>query len=264
MVCREQLVAYIVPAAGHVPTSEQLAQALRLQLPSYMVPAAFVMLDCLPLTSNGKTDRKALPAPDMVRDPATVEPPAIGAEQAVARLWSEVLSIPLEQIGRHSNFFHLGGQSLLATVLLARMRQHFSVVPQLRELFSNPTIAQLAPLVGASSAPAAPSIGVQPRPAALPLSFAQQRLWFLSQLAPAAAYNISSAIELRGRFEPARMQRALELVSARHEILRSRIVEQGAGAVLLIDADASLPLPLELAAPASDDAWEQAMRNAAS
>ncbi|ATQ76400.1 hypothetical protein CR152_19100 [Massilia violaceinigra] len=263
MVSREQLVAYIVPAAGHVPTSEQLAQALRLQLPSYMVPTAFVMLDRLPLTSNGKTDRKALPAPDMVQDSTTIEPPASSAEQAVARLWSEVLSIPLEQIGRHSNFFHLGGQSLLATVLLARMRQRFSVVPQLRELFSNPTIAQLAPLVGAAGAPSAPSIGVQPRPAVLPLSYAQQRLWFLSQLAPAAAYNISSAIELRGRFEPARMQRALELVSARHEILRSRIAEQGAGAVLLIDEDASLPLPLELAAPASDAAWEQAMQNAA-
>ncbi|MES2740502.1 MAG: amino acid adenylation domain-containing protein [Pseudomonadota bacterium] len=262
VVTGTQLIAYIVPASGQAPGAEQLAQALRAQLPSYMVPSAFVVLERLPLTSNGKIDRKALPAPDLAPE-AVTETPHGDTEQALAQLWAEVLSVPLEQIGRHSNFFRLGGQSLLATVLLARMRQRFGSVPALRELFANPTIAQLAPLVGAAGAPAEAAIGVRARPATLPLSFAQQRLWFLSQLSPAAAYNISSAIELRGHFEPERMRQALALVAARHEILRGRIVEQGAGAVLLIDHDAAPPLPLELTTAASDQDWEQAMQAAA-
>ncbi len=199
-----QLVAYVVPRPGHALADDALRAHLARELPPYMVPALFLPLETLPLSANGKLDRKALPRPTWQGEEAR-EPLVGQAEQVLAGLWSEVLGVPLAQLGRQSNFFALGGHSLLATVLLARMRETFPRPPSLRALFEQPTLAALAAGAGEPGPGAAPTIVPGPRPARLPLSPAQQRLWFLSQLAPESAeYNIAAAVEAHG-LAPARM-----------------------------------------------------------
>ncbi len=198
-----QLVAYVVPRPGHALADDALRAHLARELPPYMVPALFLPLETLPLSANGKLDRKALPRPTWQGEEAR-EPLVGQAEQVLAGLWSEVLGVPLAQLGRQSNFFALGGHSLLATVLLARMRETFPRPPSLRALFEQPTLAALAAGAGEPGPGAAPTIVPGPRPARLPLSPAQQRLWFLSQLAPESAeYNIAAAVEAaRARSSP--------------------------------------------------------------
>ncbi|MDQ2696972.1 MAG: condensation domain-containing protein, partial [Pseudomonadota bacterium] len=206
-----------------------------------------------------RTCTLALPEPDC--PPAASEPPQGDVEGDLARLWSEVLEIPLTQIGRHSSFFHLGGHSLLATVLLARMRRRFGQAPSLRQLFGQPTVAGLAAQIGPERR--RPPLTPPPRPPVLPLSFAQQRLWLLEQIDPGtAAYNITTAIELSGALNVGWLQRALEAVIHRHEILRSRIVETGGEVQLVIDPPAPFDLPvarLDL----DDAAWPARLDDAA-
>ncbi|RKI73405.1 amino acid adenylation domain-containing protein, partial [Corallococcus sp. AB049A] len=218
----DRLIAYVAPQVDTSPLREHVRQ----RLPEYMVPAAFIALDALPLTPNGKVDRKALPAPESA--PATervIEPPATPTEAALIPLWSEVLRVPA--VGRHDGFFELGGHSLLATQLVSRIRTHFAVELPLRALLEGPTVAALAERIDALRKPEAPASALPAlvrteRPEVLPLSFAQQRLWFIEQLGTAGnAYSLPSMIALEGTLDIIVMLAAFDELVRRHEALRT-------------------------------------------
>ncbi|MCE6976977.1 amino acid adenylation domain-containing protein [Pseudomonas frederiksbergensis] len=227
-------------------------------LPDYMVPSAFVLLDELPLTDNGKLNRKALPAPDIQAAPDAQDPPRTVAEQQLAALWAELLNVPLTQIGRDSHFFYLGGHSLLAAVLFARLRQQFASVPPLRAVFEHPSLDALAALLGDPLQTPAATFIPAARPARLPLSFEQQRLWFLEQLsAGGGEYNVVSAVQFDGELNTLALQSALNSVVQRHEILRSRIVRDTDGELaLVIEQQVNITLRVATLEAATDDTWQ--------
>ncbi|MGE8360383.1 non-ribosomal peptide synthase/polyketide synthase [Pseudomonas sp.] len=240
-----QLVAYLVTDSGSLDVSG-IKAALAQTLPAHMVPTVLVELAALPLNSNGKLDRKQLPKPQLDASDEAFEAPQGDAEVQLAVLWAEVLEVPVELIGRRSHFFRLGGHSLLATVLLARLRQRFGTAPALRSLFEQPTLAAFAQQLGQPGDVQGERLVPQVRPTRLPLSFAQQRLWFLEQLNPEAAeYNITAALELSGPVRIDWLQQGLERIVARHEVLRGRLREQGFGAELVIDEVSPLAFSVE-------------------
>ena len=205
----KRLVAYytVVPDA-EAADAEALRRHLSAILPEYMVPAAYVRLDALPLTANGKLDRKALPAPDgaayAVRG---YEAPVGEIEMHLARIWAEVLG--LERVGRHDNFFELGGHSLLAVRVISRLRQALGVEVALAELFARPVLADFAEAVREGARTTLPPITAARRDEPLPLSFAQQRLWFLAQMEGVSqAYHIVRALRLTGELDRGRIARA--------------------------------------------------------
>ncbi|HEX7892592.1 MAG TPA: condensation domain-containing protein, partial [Terriglobales bacterium] len=202
----------------------ELKRDLANTLPEYMVPAHFVLLDSMPLSPNGKVDRKQLPAPDRKADAAgNYVAPRTPTEQILASIWAEVLRI--EAIGIQDNFFDLGGHSLSATRVVARVRQAFAVDLPLRKLFETPTIAELANAIEdmkRTEMTEAPPMVRASREQQLPLSFAQQRLWFLDQMDPGNwLYNIPRAIRLSGKLYVSAMKSALNGLIQRHEILRT-------------------------------------------
>ncbi|MGO4775954.1 condensation domain-containing protein, partial [Lysobacter sp. 2RAB21] len=175
----------------------------------------------LPRTSNGKLDRKALPAPDADayrrRD---YEAPLTETETALAQIWAGVLK--LDQVGRHDHFFELGGHSLLAVTLLSRVRSAMSVEVSLKDLFARPVLSELAAHLQAQARSEQQPILPAPRDQELPLSYAQQRLWFLAQVdGGSEAYHIPLALRLRGALDRAALQRALDRIVWRHEVLRT-------------------------------------------
>nr|QEO74169.1 condensation domain-containing protein [uncultured bacterium] len=218
----KRLVAYFTAVdSSNPPGPPELRAHVSRSLPEYMVPAAFVSLDELPLTPNGKVDRAALPAPDGRPElDAAYAPPRTPAEEILAEIWCEVLAV--DRAGIHDDFFELGGHSLVATQVVSRVRAAFGVELPLRALFESPTVAQLAVLVGEGDRRDTPAIEPVPRDAELPLSFAQQRLWFLDQLEPGSAeYNVPYTLRARGRLDVDALGRALTDVVARHETLRT-------------------------------------------
>ncbi len=238
------LVALVVPRPGVEPTPAELREHLLAELPCYMVPAAFARLAALPLTPNGKLDRRALkslvPAlAEMVGEGAGAgyTAPRDATEELLAGLWAALLG--LDRVGIDDNFFALGGHSLLATRLVSRIREVFSVELPVRALFDAPTVAGLAGLLAAllgtgSGGEAAPQLRPADRPAfgnaEFPLSFAQERLWFLDRLAPGeGAYNISAAVRLTGPLDVAAFGAALSEIVRRHEALRTRFGEGARG-----------------------------------
>ncbi|WP_406278246.1 amino acid adenylation domain-containing protein [Embleya sp. NBC_00896] len=232
----ERLIAYVVPVvpvgdgtAG--PTAGELRAHLQQGLPDYMVPAAFVTLDQLPLTPNGKLDRNALPAPDQQRPDldAAYTAPRTPIELAVTGIWADVLG--LESVGVHDNFFELGGHSLLATRVTSRLRKALGVDVPVRALFSTPTPAELASLVEGMDSGEAIRITPAVRDGnPLPLSFAQQRLWFLDQLEPARAeYLIPFALRITGPLDTTALETAFTALVTRHEVLRTRYVADDSG-----------------------------------
>ncbi|MFL6199847.1 MAG: amino acid adenylation domain-containing protein [Thermoanaerobaculia bacterium] len=235
-----RLVAYVSPAGVEV---SELREHLAARLPAYMVPAAFVVLPELPLTAHAKVDRARLPAPG----PASDEPgeaPRTPAEEVVAGIWCEVLG--LERVSRTADFFELGGHSLLATQVITRLRSATGAELAVRELFQFPTVAALAAAVEASlssgASPAPPIVPVS-RDRDLPLSFAQERLWFLDRLMPGiAAYHIPLAVALRGDLVPEAMAAAIGGLVARHEALRTHFGE----GVQIVDPPGYLPEPWTL------------------
>ncbi|MGI8312745.1 amino acid adenylation domain-containing protein [Saccharopolyspora hattusasensis] len=216
-----------------------LRDYLRDRLPEYMVPSAIVELDELPLTGNGKLDRAALPAPGM--GPVVISRSPQGPqEQVLAELFAQVLNLP--QVGVDDNFFDLGGHSLLATRLIARIRAALGVELELRSLFDSPTVAGLAAVL-ADGGVARSALEPRPRPDEVPLSFAQQRLWFLHQLEGlSATYNIPLGLGLNGKLDREALQAALQDVVARHESLRTVFseVDGVASQRVLYDVDVEL------------------------
>ncbi|MDB5059708.1 MAG: Glutamate-semialdehyde aminotransferase [Chloroflexi bacterium] len=241
----QSLVAYLVPTPGSAPTVADLHQFLKQSLPTYMVPSAFVMLDAIPRTPNGKADRRALPDPDQapVETREGYVPPSTRAEEILARIFAEVLG--LDRVGIHEDFFALGGHSLRATQVIARIRDAVGIDLPLRRLFEQPTVAGLAPELGAAQAPVrqGPAIPRRAADVPVPLSFAQQRLRFLDQLIPGSAlYNVSLAWRLLGPLDPTALSHALEELVRRHESLRTTFLQEVGQVVQQIAAPALVTL----------------------
>jgi amino acid adenylation domain-containing protein len=231
------------PIALDVPA---LRRFLRERLPEALVPAAFVVLPAFPLNANGKLDRKALPAPGAAPSAARTEP-RTAAEQTVAAAWREVLGV--ERIGVDESFFDLGGHSLLATRVASRLRDAFGLEVPVRALFETPTVTGLAASIESrlraerGGEPEPPLVPVADRP--VPLSFAQQRLWFLAQLDPASAvYNIPAQVDLRGPLDVPALDGALREITRRHESLRTvfQVVGTEPAQIVLPAGDFALPL----------------------
>ncbi|NEQ80572.1 MAG: amino acid adenylation domain-containing protein, partial [Moorea sp. SIO2I5] len=236
----KRLVAYFVPfpetrvlpedaeAENSAITSElvpQLRNFLKEKLPEYMVPSAFVPLEALPLTPSGKVDRRSLPAPDWLQQRGqTYVAPRTPIEEVIAGIWTQVLGV--EQVSIDDNFFERGGHSLLATQLISRLRNVFQIELPLRKIFEYPTIAALAESVEAmkqsQESIIVPPILPVPRDGKLPLSFAQERLWFLDQLEPNnTTYNMPSAVRLQGSLNVAALEQSFNKIVQRHEVLRT-------------------------------------------
>ena len=221
-----RLVAYVVSDGTPTPSINELYAHARAELPDYMVPAAFVMLDEIPLTQNGKVDRKALPAPDGLQAASAQNfvAPHTPTEEILVGIWSQVLKV--HRVGIHDSFFDLGGHSLLAMTIVARMRDAFQVELPLADLFNARTVARLAKVVEqvtrADTDTLVPPILPVPRDRQLPLSFAQQRLWFLDQLAPGNSfYNVPVAARLQGALNVDALKQAFATIIQRHEALRT-------------------------------------------
>ncbi len=222
-----RLVAWY--AADEPLDAEALRRHVGERLPDHMVPAAYVHVERLPLTPNGKLDRGALPAPEGgAYARRGYEPPAGPTEQALAEIWSEVLGV--ERVGRRDDFFELGGHSLLAVRLIARVRQVLSAEVALGTVFRHPVLREMAEALAAGAWAELPPIERADRSARLPLSHAQQRLWFLEQMGagePGSTYTISSRLRLRGALDRGALVRALDRLVARHETLRTTFPARG-------------------------------------
>ncbi|HEU4556335.1 MAG TPA: amino acid adenylation domain-containing protein, partial [Longimicrobium sp.] len=256
-----RLVAYVV---GDVET-DALREHLRRNLPDYMVPSAFVVLDRFPLNPNGKVDRKALPAPEYGTAEETYVAPRTPVEEMLAEIWAEVLR--LERVGVEESFFDLGGHSLLATRVVSRIRAVFGVELPLRAIFEGPTVAELAARVEEmrrAELPALPPVVPVERTRALPLSFAQERLWFLDRLEPGStAYNIPLAWRLGGALDEAALERSLGEIVRRHESLRTVFAEVDGSPAQVIAPFGGFILPVEDLSRLSDPDREAAVRRRA-
>ena len=218
----KRLVAYLLSEEGMDLSVSGLRESLQARLPDYMIPSAFVPLDVFPLTANGKLDRQALPVPDgEMLSSREYEAPQGEIEEAVASLWQELLNVP--KVGRHDNFFELGGHSLLAVQLISRIRMILDVELSLQNLFSYPNLAGLTEVIVNSNTTVLESIELADRNQPLPLSLAQQRLWFLDQLDKNAsvAYHMPFALKFQGQLSVEALQAAFDRLLMRHESLRT-------------------------------------------
>nr|WP_314532430.1 non-ribosomal peptide synthase/polyketide synthase [uncultured Pseudomonas sp.] len=243
----DRLIAYLVSTAPDAP--EVYKAALRERLPDYMVPAHLIFLDSLPLTPNGKLDRKALPAVDAALlskgHVASVTP----REQQVAAIWAEVLDLP--QVGLDDHFFELGGHSLLATRIVSRVRQALALEVALKTLFEHPLLGDFVRALGEQGV-TAPALLKADRSQPLPLSYAQERQWFLWQLDPhSTAYHIPSALRLKGPLDLCALQRSFDTLLARHESLRTHLRQDAAGTVQVIEDSGLIEIDLAEADEAS-------------
>ena len=257
-----RLVAYVVGDAD----GEALRAHLAERVPAYMVPAAYVRLDAFPLTPNGKVDRKALPAPEGDAFASRgYEAPANEAEQAVAAIWAELLGT--ERVGRGDDFFALGGHSLLAVRVVSRVRQALGAEASPGDLFERPVLADFARGLDAAGR-ADDAIEPVDRTGPIPLSFAQQRLWFLEQLGNlGGTYHIRTGLRLRGTLDRRALVRALDRIVARHESLRTTFPAVGGEPVqriASIEQSAFRLVEHDLSASAdADDALHRVMRGEA-
>jgi non-ribosomal peptide synthetase component F len=244
------LVAYCVPHHGSLRDIHEMRCFLQTQLPDYMVPAAFVVLEALPLMPNGKVDRQALPVPDQARPPLleAFVAPRTPVEELLAGIWASVLRI--EAVGRHDNFFALGGHSLLAVQVTSRLRKAFQVEVSLHALFDAPTVAGLARRVemarqAAQSAPPLP-LRAMPQEGAAPLTMTQEQLWGLDRLLPGAPFsNMPYAVHLTGALNVAALEQSFNEIIKRHAALRTTFTTVAGQPVQVIAPTLRLPLPVE-------------------
>jgi amino acid adenylation domain-containing protein len=245
-----RLAAYVVARDGAPePTGEELRHWLMGRLPEPMVPSTFTALDRLPVLASGKVDRRALPVPEPARvDPAArLAAPRNPVEQVLAAIWEEVLGV--DRIGFHDDFFALGGHSLLATQVVSQVRATLGVELPLRTLFEDSTLAGLAARIErlrqAGLWDQAPPLRPVPRDHALPLSFAQERMWVLHQIAPESPiYNIPLALRMGGSLDVPALARTLDRIVERHETLRTTFAIRDGQPVQVISPAASVPLPV--------------------
>jgi amino acid adenylation domain-containing protein len=239
----KRLVAYYACRESGGPGAGELRAHLAERLPDYMVPAAYVRLEWLPLTPNGKLDRQALPGPEAEAYAGRgYEAPQGEMEGELARIWAEVLKV--ERVGRHDNFFELGGHSLLAVRVITQLQRALSVEVTISDLFARPVLAHLAHGLEIAARAEVPSITVAERGESLPLSFAQQRMWFLAQMEGVSeVYHIPRGLGLRGSLDGKALRRALDWIVRRHEALRTTFV--------LIEAN-----PVQRIAPARDSHFQ--------
>ncbi|MER7849869.1 amino acid adenylation domain-containing protein [Kitasatospora sp. NPDC096077] len=257
----KQLVGYVVAVPGaQAPATAELRALLARSLPDYMVPTAVVALDTLPVTSSGKVDRAALPAPDPSAVPVHERiAPRDAVEEALAGVWVQVLG--LDGVGVTDNFFELGGNSILSIKVISRLRRLFGIELSARSLFDRPTIEGLAELVtqGRAARHTARIVPVG-RDRALPLSFAQQRLWFLDEFEPGnAAYNAGGVLRLSGELDLGALSLALSALVVRHEVLRTTFAVADGEAVQVVGEPFTVPVPVVDAA-ADTDRVEELLR----
>ena len=242
----KRLVAYVV--GDRAIDEDELRRSVQDQLPSYMIPAAFIMLDALPRLTSGKVDRRNLPAPEWGSGQRSYVAPRSPTEEVLAGIWSQVLGI--DRVGARDNFFALGGHSLTATQVAARMGHVFGLQAPLKDLFDAPTLESLAeriePATRSQSRRQALIIEPSDRRGDLELSHAQQRLWFIDRFDPGRpTYNVPSAVRLWGPLDAQRLQRCLNEVIRRHEALRTRFEDVDGRPVQVIDPAWSLEIQAE-------------------
>ncbi|MFD7507718.1 condensation domain-containing protein, partial [Streptomyces sp. NPDC059850] len=243
------LVGYVVPEPGAVVDAAEVREGARSRLPEYMVPTVVMVLDAVPLTPNGKVDRRALPAPDSAHYEMGSRVARSPREEIVCGLFGEVLG--RSRVGIDEGFFDLGGHSLLATRLVSRLRSVLGVEVSIRQLFENPTVAGLSRVLDQAGG-TRPALRAGRRPERVGLSFGQQRLWFLHRLeGPSATYNIPLALRLSGQLDQPALRAALADVVARHESLRTVFAEDAEGAYQVVLDD--VEVPWEVATVAEDE-----------
>ena len=222
-----------------------LRSFLRNRLPEYMIPSTFVLLDSLPLTPNAKLDRAALPAPDSTRPELeeAFQPPRNEVEAKLAEIWAGILK--LDRVGIYDNFMELGGHSVLATQIISRVRDVFHVELPLRSIFESPTVNELSKKIGPRKTAETPPLQHAVRTGRLPLSYAQQRLWFLDQLVPGTpVYNIPAAVRLPCEINVDALRQSLNEIIRRHETLRTTIAIVDGEPIQVVAPDLKLALPL--------------------
>ncbi|MEU9304037.1 amino acid adenylation domain-containing protein [Streptomyces sp. NPDC048269] len=259
----KRLVAYVVPAGGvaGAPDPATLRTHVAEALPDYMVPSAVLTIEALPVTPNGKLDRKALPAPDF-RSLSQGRAPRTRQETVLCGLFAEVLNVPAVSVD--DSFFDLGGHSLLATRLISRVRTVLGAELSVRALFETPTVATLATALTTDAGARAP-LTRRPRPARIPLSFAQRRLWFLSHFeGPGGTYNLGLSLRLRGVLDTDALRAALADVTARHESLRTLFPDdEGHPRQLVLAADDPAARPDLRIEDVTGDGLDEALARAA-
>ena len=244
----KQLVAYIVPQKNVTLTTSELRQFLGNKLPGYMIPQAFVILESLPITPNGKIDRRALPAPDLHSEIADkFVAPRNPIEEKLALIWTQVLR--LEQVGIDDNFFTFGGHSLLATQVISRLQEAFKISLPLRYIFESPTVAQLSEAIlsqlETGSGLTVPGMTPVERDRDIPLSWAQERLWFMNQLeGESSAYTIDFTMRLVGNLNVCALEQAFAAIAQRHEPLRTQFKIKDNKPVQAIAPSMTITLPV--------------------
>ncbi|OWA08458.1 non-ribosomal peptide synthetase [Streptomyces sp. CS227] len=256
------LAAYVVldqdqDGAGAPDLAGGLRAHLAGSLPEYMVPAAFTVVDAIPLTVNGKVDRRALPAPVLTGDAEAYTAPATPTEQALAALWSEVLGAG--RIGAHDDFFALGGDSITSLKVTSRIRTALRTHLTPRALFDHPTVARLAAEIDAREEAAEAAVTPAPRDGLLPLSFTQERLWFLENFTPGGVeYTVTGALRLTGTVDLGALRTAVAGLVDRHESLRTTFASVAGRGVQVVHE--SMAVPVRTAAPADAAALDALLR----
>ncbi len=259
-----RLVGYVTARAGASLAPAELRGWLAGRLPEYMIPGALVVLEAMPLTPRGKVDRRALPAPGAPGEAGVHVAPRTQTEEVLAGVWAEVLGV--ERVGAADDFFALGGHSLLATRVASRLREAFGAEVPLRAVFEAPVLADLAlrvdEVLREGAGVRVPPVVPVPRGGSLPLSFGQRRLWVVDQLQPGSpAYNVPTALRVRGPLRPRALARALAALAERHEALRTVFPASGGEPVQRVRPPAPVPLPVvDLAALPADRAGREALR----
>lgn len=266
----KRLAAYVVSLSGSKIDTDELRKFLKQKLPDYMLPFAYVQLEKIPLTPNGKIDRKALPEPERntSRSREDYAEPMTETEKTVVRIWGETLGV--ENIGLHDDFFDLGGHSLLATQTLVKIANETGVLLRVADLFDTPTVSDIArKLDEGNQNTQTSSIPLVSRTSDIPLSYAQQRLWFLDKLEPhSAAYNIPFGMRINGKVDIDALRKALDKLIVRHESLRTTIKTVDGEASLKIIDQLRCDLPVtdlsKLPAPTSEAEVDSLAREEAS
>ncbi|MEM7346339.1 MAG: condensation domain-containing protein, partial [Chloroflexota bacterium] len=244
----KQLIAYFVTKTSDsdpVQLSDNLYDFLEIKLPRYMIPAKFIGLETLPLTPSGKIDRSALPIPELTNLTPKNDyiPPRTSLEETIAQVWRDVLAI--DQIGIQDDFFRIGGHSLLATQVVTRLRHRLQIELPVRHLFEQSNIAGLAEVIAKARQASSPPITPFPSTGSAPLSFTQQRLWFLDQLeGPSATYNIPVGLNLKGTLNIDALSQSLDAIVERHTVLRATYQQNDGVAEQVINNNVSVPLAL--------------------